>query len=216
MSEDRIIEPVVATSSRVGGLHVLSIPDTTSFRDDGHGNSLVGHATLAVAAEQGPLLGLLDAQLMERREEDPKPAPGRFFRERQSDRWMASMQRSEALLQEAAMVTVVAAREADIYEMFACRPGSVAVVIRASHDRVVEGGAGKLFARLKERPLEEHEVALAARPGQGKRKARLAVRFGSTPLRHPRNLAPEEGVPRTQRVGLIEAFEVCLPFTGGC
>ena len=91
------------------------------------------------------------------------------------------------------MVTVVADREADIDEMFAGRPGSV------------EGGAGKLFARLKERPLEEHEVALAARPRQGKRTARLAVRFGSTPLRHPRNRAPEEGVPP----------RVCLPFTGG-
>ena len=103
------------------------------------------------------------------------------------------------------MVTVVADREADIDEMFAGRPGSVEGVIRASHDRVVEGGAGKLFARLKERPLEEHEVALAARPRQGKRTARLAVRFGSTPLRHPRNRAPEEGVPP----------RVCLPFTGG-
>lgn len=34
VTEDRIIEPVsAATSSRVGGLHVLSIQDTTSFRD---------------------------------------------------------------------------------------------------------------------------------------------------------------------------------------
>lgn len=121
------------------------------------------------------------------------------------------MERSEALLGEASLVTVVAGREADIDEMFACRPGSVEVVIRASHDRVVEGDAGKLFARLEERPSEEHEVVLPARPGQGKRTARLAVRFGTTTLRHPRNRAPEEGVPRTQRVCLIEAFEVCPP-----
>ena len=99
--------------------------------------------------------------------------------------------------------------------MFACRPGSVEVVIRASHDRVVEGGASKLFASLKERPLDEHEVTLAARPGQGKRTARLVVRFGPTTLRHPRNRAPEEGVPHTQRVCLVKAFEVCPPFTGG-
>ena len=42
-------------------------------------------------------------------------------------------------------MTVVADRETDIYEMFACRPGSVEVLIRASHDRVVEG----------QRPLED-------------------------------------------------------------
>ena len=67
VTENRIIVAVAAaTSSRVGGLHVLSIQDTTSFRDDGRGNSLVGHATIAVAAEQGALLGLLDAELIAR------------------------------------------------------------------------------------------------------------------------------------------------------
>ena len=217
VTEDRIIAPAaVTTSSRGGGLHVLSIPETTSFRDDGRGHGLVGHATLAVEAEQGTLLGLLDAQLMERREEDPKPAPGRSFRERQSYRWMASMQRSEALLQEAAMVTVVADWEADIYEMFACRPGSVEVVIRASHDRVVEGGAGKLFACLEECPSDEHEVVLAARPRQGKRTARLAVRFGSTTLRHPR----KKVFPTRSRCVWLRPLKcvlprVCPPFTGG-
>ena len=212
VSEERIIEPVAAaTSSRVGGLHVLSIQDTTSFRDDGRGNGLVGHATIAVEAERGTLLGLLDAELIERREDDPEPAPGRAFRDRQSYRWMASMERSGELLQAASMVTVVADREADIYEMFACRPGSVEVVIRASHDRVVEGGAGKLFSSLEGRPTEEHEIELPARPGQRKRTARLAVRFGSTTINHPRSRSPEEGVPREQRVCLVEAFEVSPP-----
>ncbi|MDE2759360.1 MAG: IS4 family transposase [Paracoccaceae bacterium] len=212
VSEDRIIEPVAAaTSSRVGGLHVLSIQDTTSFRDDGRGNSLVGHATIAVEAEQGALLGLLDTELIERRDDDPEPAPGRAFRDRRSYRWMASMKRSGELLGAASMVTVVADREADIYEMFACRPGSVEVLIRASHDRVVEGGAGKLFASLEGCPSEEHGVELPARPGQKKRTARLAVRFGSSTINHPRNRFPEEGVPRRQWVCLVEAFEVSPP-----
>jgi len=87
-----MIEPVAAaTSSRVGGLHVLSVQDTTGFRDDGRGHGLVGHATIAVEAEQGALLGLLDAELIERREDDPEPAPGRSFRARRSCRWMAGM-----------------------------------------------------------------------------------------------------------------------------
>ncbi|MCY3674123.1 MAG: hypothetical protein OXH65_10160 [Paracoccaceae bacterium] len=77
VSEDKLIDPVAAaTSSRVGGLHVLSIQDTTSFRDDGRGNGLVGHATIAVEAERGALLGLLDTELIERREDDPEPVSG--------------------------------------------------------------------------------------------------------------------------------------------
>ena len=90
VSEDRIIGPVaVATPSHVGGLHVLSIRDTTGFRYDGRGNGLVGHATMAVEAEQGTLPGLPDAGLIERGEDDPKPPPGRPFRDRRSCRWMA-------------------------------------------------------------------------------------------------------------------------------
>jgi len=89
VSEDRIIGPVaVATPSRVGGLHVLLIQDTTSFRDDGRGNGMAGHATMAVEAEQGTLPGLLDAGLIERGEDDPGPPPGRSFRDRRSCRGM--------------------------------------------------------------------------------------------------------------------------------
>ncbi len=74
VTADRIIAPVaVTTSSRVGGVHVLSIPETTSLCVDGRGHGLVGHATLAVEAERGTLLCLLDSKLMERREDDPKP-----------------------------------------------------------------------------------------------------------------------------------------------
>ena len=60
--------------------------------------------------------------------------------------WMAGMERSGELPGDASMVTVVADREADIYGMFACRPGSAGVVVRASHDRVAGSGAGRVSA----------------------------------------------------------------------
>ena len=124
---------------------------------------------------------------------------------------MAGMKRSGELLGDASMVTVVADREAGIHGMFACHPGSAGVLVRASHDRVVEGGADRLFASLEGCPPEGHGVELPARPGQRKRTARLAVRFGSSTIRHPRNRAPEEGVPRQQRICLVEALEVSPP-----
>ena len=200
VTENRIIAPVAAaTSSRVGGLHVLSIQDTTSFRDDGRGNSLVGHATIAVAAEQGALLGLLDAGLIARREDDRKPPSGRPFRDRQRYRWMAGMKRSWELLGDALMVTVGADREADIDEMVAGCPGSVAVLIRASHDRVVEGGAGKWFARLDGRPSEEHEVALPTLlrniSGPTCRWCTLRHRKKGDRLKHRKEVKPHDGTP---------------------
>ena len=67
-------------------------------------------------------------------------------------------------------------REGDIYEMFAVRPEGVEVLVRAAQ---VPEGAGKLFSSLADRPEKEHAIELPARPGQRKREARIAVRFGA-------------------------------------
>ena len=76
---EKIVDRAAAgTASRVAGLDVLAIQDTTSFRDDGLGSSLVGHVTIAVEGEQGALLGLVDARVIERhggggqRREEPR------------------------------------------------------------------------------------------------------------------------------------------------
>ena len=61
-----VVQAALGTASRVDGLHVLSIQDMTSFRDDGSGNRLVGHATIAVEAESGALLGRIAPQILER------------------------------------------------------------------------------------------------------------------------------------------------------
>jgi len=85
---------------------------------------------------------------------------------------------SATALSTAAAVTVVADREADIFEMFACRPEGVEVLIRASHDRNLVDDTGKLFASLEGTPQQDHTVAVPARPGHKKREARIGVRFG--------------------------------------
>ena len=79
-------------------------------------------------------------------------------------------------------MTVVADREGDIFEMFACRPEGVEVLIRAAQDRMLSEGAGKLFSSLANRPEEDHTIELPARPGQKKRKARIGVRFANVTL----------------------------------
>ena len=143
---DKIVEKAVRdTAARVDNQHILAIQDTTSFRDDGSGNSLVGHATIAVEAEQGTMLGLVDMHLIERSGGGKTPPKNRPLRDKQSHRWIESMQASAERLQSAALVTVVTDREGDIFEMFACRPKGVEVLIRAAQDRLTEGKA-KLFS----------------------------------------------------------------------
>ena len=137
---DKIVEKAVCdTAARVDNQHILAIQDTTSLRDDGSGNSLVGHATIAVEAEQGTMLGLVDMHLIERSGGGKTPPKNRPLRDKQSHRWIESMQASAERLQSAALVTVVTDREGDIFEMFACRPKGVEVLIRAAQDRLTEG-----------------------------------------------------------------------------
>ena len=63
----KIVEQAASgTARRVAGLDILAIQDTTSFRDDRLDNSLVSHATIAVEAEHGALLGLVDGRIIER------------------------------------------------------------------------------------------------------------------------------------------------------
>ena len=143
MTVKKIVETARKTPSRgVEGLHILAVQDTTSFRDDGSGNSLVGHATIAVEAEQGTLLGAVDMQLIERSGGGKKPPPNRPLREKESYRWIEGMQTSATVLNAAAQVTVVADREGDIFEMFVCRPEGAEVLIRASHDRRLSDETG--------------------------------------------------------------------------
>ena len=210
---EKIVERAAAgTASRVAGLDVLAIQDTTSFRDDGLGNSLVGHATIAVEAEQGALLGLVDARVIARHGGGGKGAKGRALCDKQSQRWLDGLRASGRLAAAgAARVTALADREGDIYEMFADRPEGVEVLVRAAQDRAVSEGAGRLFSSLADRPEREHAIDLPARPGQKKRKARIAVRFGAVTLRHPKNRPVAPGMAAQQPVFLVEAREVDPP-----
>ena len=209
---EKVVEQAArGTAGRVAGLHVLAIQDTTSFRDSGGGTGVVGHATIAVEAEAGALLGLVGTQVIARAggEKAAKQAP---LRDKQSWRWIEGMEESARLLEAgAARVTAVADREGDIYEMFACRPEGMEVLVRAAQDRVLADGAGKLFDGLEGRPEEEHAVALPARPGQKARTARISVRFGAVTLRRPRHRAAEPDAPKSQPVFLVEAREIDPP-----
>jgi hypothetical protein len=76
----------------------------------------------------------------------------------------------------AACVTVVADREGDIYEEFACRPAETELLIRANYDRVLEDG-GTLYDCMEGvAELGRETINLPANPGRPARQAVLALR----------------------------------------
>jgi hypothetical protein len=111
------------TAKRVRGRHILAIQDTTTLRDDGRQCSLNLHAMIAVDAADGAPLGLVDAVFLDRAGGKKRLSAKRAFAEKESRRWLDATRTAAGLVAaDAACVTVVADREGDIYEEFACRP----------------------------------------------------------------------------------------------
>ena len=162
-------------------------------------------------AEQGRLLGAVGLQLIERSGDNKKPVKSWPLREMESYRWVESMKTSATVLDAAARVTVMADREGHLFEMFACRPEGVDVLVQASRDRKLADETGKLFSNLEGKPQQEHMIELPARPGQRKRTAPMGVRFSRVTLMHLSNKPLESSVSASKPVYIVEAREIDPP-----
>jgi hypothetical protein len=110
------------------------------------------------------------------------------------------------VLAGAAMVTVIADRESDIYAEWARLPApSFHLLTRAMHDRAVVGG-GTLSTAPGLRAGGAREIELPARPGRPKRVAKLALRFGRVSLVRPRNTR-ERDLPKHVALSLVQVVE---------
>jgi hypothetical protein len=202
------------TAKRVPGRHILAIQDTTTLRDDGLQCSLNLHAMIAVDAADGAPLGLVEAVFLDRAGGKKRLCAKRPFAEKESRRWLDATRTAAGLVAAgAASVTVVADQEGDIYEEFACRPAETELLIRAHHDRVLEGG-GALYDCMAEVPeLGRETIDLPANPGRPARSVVLALRARMVTLKRPkRNHAAEAAtLPSTVTLTLVEAREVDPP-----
>ena len=169
------------TQAACAGRDVLAIQDTTVTRSEGGGGDYL-HAMIAVDAQDGTVLGALDATFWKRSAGRRATRQTRAFDDKQSYRWLAATERAGQIA-GAARVTMVADREADILELFARRPDHVEMIVRASHDRALEGG-GRLAGQIAAMPQLGHaELMLAAGPGRAARTATLSIRFGRITLK---------------------------------
>ena len=211
-------EMVAHARARTAGLvkdrHILAIQDTTTLRDDGKLRSLNLHPTIAVDAADGGLLGLVDAVFLSRAGGKKHLCGKRAFEDKESRRWLDATQTAASLVAAgAACVTVIADREGDIYEEFACRPTETELLIRAHHDRVLEGG-GTLYDCLAEvAELGREIIDIPANPGRPARQATLALRAREITLKRPKRNHPSEAakLPKTVTLTLVEAREIDPP-----
>jgi hypothetical protein len=196
------------TAERARGRHVLAIQDSTALQDDGDRNSLLLHAMIAVDAQDGALLGPVEATFLCREGGKKALRKQTPFEQKESHRWLAATRAAQSMLLEAASITVVADREGDIYEEFACRPPDVALLIRAAQDRALADGQ-MLFGCLDGvAELGRDRIELPAAPGRRARDAQIVLRARQVLLRRPgRPAAEARSLPPQVAVWLVDARE---------
>jgi hypothetical protein len=179
----------------------------------------VGHA--------GGLIGLADAFFYTRKEKAKKRkkkpkgsrkrgAPlrdrTRPIAERESRRWVNGVEAAGRVLREAAMVTVIADRESDIYDVFATpRPAHVHVLVRAIHDRALVDGT-QLFAGMASRPhVEGPKVRIPAKPGRAARESATRIAWAEVEIERPRRTYAAGGLPEKLTLRALHVEEVDPP-----
>lgn len=207
--EEMLAEAASRTAERCIGRHVLAIQDTTVLRSEGGGGEYL-HVVLALDAQDGAILGLIDGRFLERhggRRAGRRSAP---IEEKESFRWLEGADQAASVCAGAASVTVIADRESDIFEAFALRSEGVELLVRAAHDRAL-ADSQVLFARADAAAvMGRAELELPAKPGRRRRTARLEIRFMPVRLARPK-YGLRADLPESVAVNLVDVREVNPP-----
>ena len=166
------------TARAAAGRHVLAIQDTSEIDLSAHrgrtsglggisnnkGCGLFIHPVLVVDAENNACLGLANEAAWVREKSDESKRERRPIEEKESMRWIDGALAARKRLQQAAMVTVIADRESDIYEEWDRVPDKhTHLLTRARIDRQLEAG-GTLFGWLAEQSaMDRRAIEMPAR-----------------------------------------------------
>jgi hypothetical protein len=222
--EAMLAEAAEQVGLRASGRDVLVIQDTTEINYAHHakrkrGFGKVGngediglflHPLLVLEASTGGILGLAGCQILNRRRRVQLPAIKRPLSKKESRRWLAGAQQAGLALEAAASVTVVADRESDIYEEFACRPDNVHLLTRAAQDRLLADGRHLFEAARSYAEAARYMIDV---PAKGKRKARqtmVSLRYGEVTLCRPRRCLNAK-VQENVRLAVVHVEEIAPP-----
>ena len=214
------------TGEACAGRHILAIQDTSEVKfpttaqrrrglgpvKKGNAYGVLVHAMVAVDAASGSCLGLVGGDVWSRDGVNPMPHRQRPLADRESVRWVNTAQRAKQVLASAAMVTVVADREADIYPAWGAVPeANFHMLGRAMSDRSLANG-GTLFTAAAQFPVAgRRTIELRAHdPAHPKRTAVVELRYGEVEICRPRG-EHDRGLPPTVRLRLVDVQEINLP-----
>jgi hypothetical protein len=200
------------TCTQVAGRHVLAIQDTSALRVDEKGVGLSFHPVIAVDANHGTVLGLVDSIFLSRHGGERASRKERNFTEKDSRRWLDGAERASALADAgAACVTVVEDREGDIYECFAFKPANVEKLVRAAQDRALADGTPLFSKAAAWDEAGRMEVELPAAPGRKARTVELSIKFGAIEINRPASRKASDNLPKAVAITLVIGQEINPP-----
>lgn len=187
---------------------VLAVQDTTSLNYtvhkateglgpiDGHGTQGVHvHSVLAVSPDGIPC-GLMHQQVWSRDPEEKRTKEERKklpIEEKESYRWLESVEATEKAVSSETHIITVADREADIFELFALpRPDNMDLLIRATQDRCVQvedPQIKKLWESVEVVPESSETMTthLEHKPGVSERDVTFTLRWRTVTILVPAN-----------------------------
>lgn len=215
------------TALAAAGRHILAIQDTSeiNFRttaerrrglgEIGKGNSrgVLLHAMLALDADNGHCLGLVGGRIWTRdggrviiaHEQRP-------LAQKESERWVTTAEQAKTVLSAAAMITVIADRESDIYAEWATLPGhNFHLITRLMQDRSLVDGRSLYTTGESFAVAATKSIALPARgPRRPARDVVLSLRFGKVEVRRPAK-PTQRHLPASVTLTLVEVIERAPP-----
>jgi hypothetical protein len=211
--------------------HVLLIQDTSEINYQAHAGRVRGlgtvgngkdkglfiHPVLAVDAQSGACLGLAHVHLWQRTKAKATNYRSLPIEDKESHRWIEAPMQARARLGSAGLMTVVADRESDIFELWDRLPDErTHLLIRACHDRALQiSDQGTLYSWLGAQPVQgSYMLELSAR--EGKRtphQALMHVRFAKTRIMRPKQCSDKAASPSLE-IWAIEVREDACSVVG--
>jgi Transposase DDE domain/Transposase DNA-binding len=230
-SEDGIEKSIVdRCADFCEGRHLLLIQDTTEFNLSSHRgrvkpqsglgrtakDDVLGfmlHSCLSVDAGSTNALGFSYIKGWARQQDMPDRHQRDYKRlsieNKESHKWIAAARQSKELLHKARMLTIIADREADIYELLAMADAeTLHVLVRSAWNRKLLDGS-TLTQHLNRLPVM-HEYSLMlngdVRKGIEKRMAHMVLKWCRVPVRRSKNTVNKD-LPLSKDLYVVEACE---------
>lgn len=168
--------------------------DTNLGRIDSRALGYLCHPMLVIDAEKNMPIGFCSVKLWNRKWEKPEKAYQAYrklpIEEKESFRWISSVTESRKNLPNQAMITIIADREADIYEALCSIPReNTHLLIRSSSNRLICQNNMLLLDKMQSCDIKHtYDIEIKGNKSRKSRTARIDLRFTSVEIKRSTHL----------------------------